>query len=76
MRTWQISRGDGPCFARSESRQRASAPLCRAGSVRPSGNTAGSWQEEVCGEATPYGFQYWLNRADWDADAVRDALRL
>ena len=29
----------------------------------------------VCGEPTPYGFQSWLNRADWDADAVRDALR-
>ena len=34
-----------------------------------------SWQlAEVCGEATPYGFQYLLNRADWDADAVRDEL--
>jgi hypothetical protein len=32
-----------------------------------------SWQlAEVCGEATPYGFQYVLNRAAWDADAVRD----
>ena len=30
---------------------------------------------EVCGEATPSGFQYWLSRADWDADAVRDELR-
>jgi len=30
---------------------------------------------EVCGEATPYGFQYVLSRADWDADAVRDARR-
>jgi SRSO17 transposase len=30
---------------------------------------------EVCGESTPYGFQYWLSRADWDADAVRDERR-
>jgi SRSO17 transposase len=29
---------------------------------------------EACGEPTPFGFQYFLNRADWDADAVRDAL--
>jgi len=35
-----------------------------------------SWQvAEACGEPTPYGFQYVLNRADWDADAVRDDLR-
>jgi SRSO17 transposase len=29
----------------------------------------------ICGEPTPYGFQYWLGRAAWDADAVRDARR-
>jgi SRSO17 transposase len=35
-----------------------------------------SWQvAEVCGESTPYGFQYLLSRADWDADVVRDELR-
>lgn len=35
-----------------------------------------SWQlAEVCGDATPYGFQHLLGRADWEADAVRDALR-
>jgi SRSO17 transposase len=35
-----------------------------------------SWQvAEVCGEATPDGFQYMLRRADWDAEAVRDELR-
>ena len=27
------------------------------------------------GEATPDGFPYWLSRADWDAEAVRDARR-
>jgi len=35
-----------------------------------------SWQgAEACGDSTPYGFQYWLARADWDADLGRDALR-
>jgi SRSO17 transposase len=29
----------------------------------------------ACGAPHPDGFQYVLNRADWDADAVRDALR-
>jgi SRSO17 transposase len=36
-----------------------------------------SWQvAEVGGEPTPYGFQYVLARADWDADAVCDARRI
>jgi SRSO17 transposase len=35
-----------------------------------------SWQvAEVCGEPPPYGFQDVLARADWDAEAVRTALR-
>ncbi len=35
-----------------------------------------SWQvAEGCGDPTPYGFQYLLTRADWDADAARDELR-
>jgi SRSO17 transposase len=63
-----------PYFARSESRQRASAYLqgwLSAAERKNSGPLA-----EVCGEATLYGFQYCLNRADGAADAVRDALRL
>jgi SRSO17 transposase len=61
-----------PDFARSESRQRASAYLQGLLSAAERKN---SWQlAEVCGEATPYGFPYVLNRADWDADAVRDEL--
>jgi SRSO17 transposase len=68
-----IARRLAPYFARSESRQRASAYLQGLLSAAERKN---SWQmAEVCGEATPYGFQYVLNRADWDADAVRDALR-
>ena len=30
---------------------------------------------EVAGNATPYGLQHLLGRANWDADAVRDDLR-
>jgi SRSO17 transposase len=68
-----IARRLAPYFARSESRQRASAYLQGLLSAAERKN---SWQlAEVCGEATPYGFQYLLNRADWDADAVRDELR-
>ena len=67
-----IARRLAPYFARSESRQRASAYLQGLLSAAERKN---SWQlAEVCGEATPYGFQYLLNRADWDADAVRDEL--
>jgi SRSO17 transposase len=34
-----------------------------------------SWQlAELSGDATPYGFQYLLGRADWEADAVCDEL--
>jgi SRSO17 transposase len=68
-----IARRLAPYFARSESRQRASAYLQGLLSAAERKN---SWQmAEVCGEPTPYGFQYLLNRADWDADAVRDELR-
>jgi SRSO17 transposase len=67
-----IARRWAPSFARSESRQRASAYL--QGLLRAA-ERKNSWQvAEACGEPTPYGFQYVLNRADWDADAVRDAL--
>jgi SRSO17 transposase len=34
------------------------------------------WQlAEVNGDVTPYGVQHLLGRAQWDADALRDALR-
>ena len=67
-----IARRWAPYFARSESRQRASAYLQGLLSAAERKN---SWQvAEACGEPTPYGFQYLLNRADWDANAVRDAL--
>jgi SRSO17 transposase len=68
-----IARRLAPYFARSESRQRVMGYLRGLLSEAERKN---SWQvAEACGEPTPYGFQYLLNRADWDADAVRDDLR-
>lgn len=62
----------GPYFARAESRQRAMIYL---GGLLSPAERKNSWQlAEICGEPTPYGFQYLLGRADWDADAVRDEL--
>ena len=67
-----IARRLAPYFARSESRQRALAYLR---GLLSSAERKNSWQvAEVCGEPNPYGFQYLLSRADWDADAVRDEL--
>jgi SRSO17 transposase len=60
-------------FARSEVRQRARDYLhgLLSGAERKN-----SWQlAEVAGNATPYGLQHLLGRANWDADAVRDDLR-
>ena len=69
-----VARRLAPYFARSQSRHRAQAYLQGLLSEAERKN---SWQvAEVCGESTPYGFQYVLSRADWDADAVRDELRL
>jgi SRSO17 transposase len=70
----EMARRLAPYFARSGSRQHALAYLQGLLSEAERKN---SWQvAEVCGEPTPYGFQYLLSRADWDADAVRDELRL
>ena len=62
-----------PHFLRSELRRRAQAYLrgLLSGAERMN-----SWQlAEVAGNATPYGIQHLLGRANWDADAVRDELR-
>jgi SRSO17 transposase len=68
-----MARRLAPHFARSQSRQRVMAYLRGLLSEAERKN---SWPvAEACGEPTPYGFQYVLNRADWDADAVRDDLR-
>jgi SRSO17 transposase len=68
-----MARRLAPYCARSQSRDRVLAYLRGLLSEAERKN---SWQvAEVCGESTPYGFQYLLSRADWDADAVRDELR-
>jgi SRSO17 transposase len=62
-----------PRFARSEVRHRAQAYLRGLlGSVE----RKNSWQlAEMAGDATPYGLQHLLGRANWDADVLRDDLR-
>jgi SRSO17 transposase len=68
-----IARRLAPYFTRSQSRQRA---LTYLQGLLSEAERKNSWQvAEVCGETTPYGFQYLLSRADWDANAVRDELR-
>jgi SRSO17 transposase len=60
-------------FARAEARERVLAYL--TGLLSPV-ERKNSWQlAEAVGDATPYGIQHLLGRADWDADAVRDELR-
>jgi SRSO17 transposase len=68
-----VARRLAPYFARSQSRDRVLAYLR---GLLSEAERKTSWQvAEACGEPTPYGFQYLLSRADWDADAVRDELR-
>jgi SRSO17 transposase len=69
-----IARRLGPYFTRAETRQRVMT--YRRGRLSPAARK-NSWQlAEETGNATPYGFQYLLARADWAADAVRDERRV
>ncbi len=62
-----------PRFARSEVRQRANDYLR---GLLASVERKNGWQlAEAAGNATPYGLQHLLGRANWDADLVRDDLR-
>jgi SRSO17 transposase len=62
-----------PRFARSEVRARALAYLR---GLLATVERKNSWQlAEVAGDATPYGLQHLLGRANWDADGLRDDLR-
>jgi SRSO17 transposase len=62
-----------PHFSRSELRRRAHDYLRGLLSAAERKN---GWQlAEVTGDATPYGLQHLLGRANWDADLVRDDLR-
>ena len=62
----------GDLFARSEVRDRSRAYLegLLSGCERKNG-----WQVAECvGDASPYGMQYLLGRARWDADALQARL--
>ena len=60
----------GPLFERSETRERAKSYL--QGLLSPI-KRKNSWQlAEEMGDVNPYGTQYLLNRARWDADKMRD----
>ena len=69
----QLSQQIRPLFIRPEAHQQALAYLkgLMSGASRKN-----AWQvaEEV-GETTPYAMQHLLDRARWDCDGVRDALR-
>jgi SRSO17 transposase len=68
-----LARRLAPYCARSPSRDRV---LAYVRGLLSEAERQHSWQvAEVCGESTPYGFQYVLSRADWDADAIGDELR-
>jgi len=59
-------------FARSEPRRRAIDYLR---GLLSDARRKNGWQlAEKAGDATPYGVQHLLGRADWDADKVRDDL--
>jgi SRSO17 transposase len=63
----------GPIFARSETRERAKMYL--RGLLSPLERKNGWQLAEEAGEATPYAMQYLLDRARWDAERLRDAVR-
>ncbi|MEU4160826.1 IS701 family transposase, partial [Actinoplanes sp. NPDC026670] len=60
-------------FGRVEPRRRARSYLL--GLLSPLAGKNGWTIAEAAGDSTPDGIQRLLNRADWDADAVRDDLR-
>src|SRR4051812_8811185 len=63
-----------PRFARAEARRRVAAYL--GGLLAPVERKNGWQLAEAAGDATPDGVQDFLSRARWNADAVRDDLRV
>src|SRR5712691_1313575 len=62
-----------PHFVRSEAHQQA---LAYMQGLMSKASRKNGWQvAEEMGEATPYAMQHVLDRARWDCDGVRDALR-
>ena len=76
VQTWAlwltaVERRSMPHFPRSDARRRVWASL--RGFLSPVERKNG-WQiAEVVGDATPYGMQHVLGRAQWDAEEVRKA---
>ena len=69
----QVVQRRRPRFARAEMRARGHRYLI---GLLGSAARKNGWQlAEAAGEATPHGMQELLNRAVWDAEAVRDDLR-
>lgn len=68
-----LSERIGPCFARSQTRERAKAYL--QGLLSPIERKNGWQLAEEAGLPTPYAMQYLLNRAVWESDEVRDRLQ-
>ena len=64
----------GPRFGRVEPRRRAAAYL--RGLLAPVERKNGWQLAEAAGDRTPNGVQEFLSRVRWDADAVRDDLRV
>jgi SRSO17 transposase len=62
-----------PYFVRQESHRRALTYM--QGLMSPVERKNGWQVAEEVGEATPYAMQHLLDRAKWDCDGVRDALR-
>lgn len=60
------------CFRRCDLRHRATAYI--RGLMGRLQRKNGWQSAEYVGDATPHGFQRLLDRAQWDADDVRDAL--
>lgn len=70
----QLHQQIAPRFRRAEPRRRALGYL--RGLLSPCDRKNGWQLAELLGEATPDGVQRLLNAAGWDADAVRDDLRI
>jgi SRSO17 transposase len=68
----QLTERIGSCFGRHDLRRRAAAYV--RGLLGPVQRKNGWQLAEHLGDATPHGLQRLLDRASWDADAVRDAL--
>lgn len=68
----EVARRIGPRFSRSEPRTRAMKYIT---GLLSSAERKNAWHlAEAVGEETPYGIQFFLSRAEWSADAVRDDL--